>query len=64
MNGQRFHPTSMVLGLVFFGLGIAFLLDQLEVISLDAYYVLPILLVGLGLAVVAGALTSRTSSEA
>lgn len=61
MNGTRFHPGAIIYGIVFIVLGTLFLLDDRDVLDLDATVVIPILLIGLGLGVVAGA-WQRTGS--
>ena len=61
MNARTINPTTTILGLVFVVLGGAFLLDQADVIALDMSYVLPALLIGLGLAVLVGAIAPRRS---
>lgn len=42
--------TSLVAGVVFVALGLAFLLDVLDTIDLAARWVPPVLLIGLGIA--------------
>ena len=48
--------TSLVAGLLFLALGAAYLLDAVTGISIDARWVLPVLLIGLGLAGLAASL--------
>ena len=62
MIGREFHVTSAVIGLVFMVLGVLFLLDQLDVIALEARYVVPAFIVGLGLAIMAGSFVRRSAS--
>jgi hypothetical protein len=51
---ERFSPGSAIVGLVFIALGTLFLLDEYDVVRLRPALVLPILLVGLGLGLLAG----------
>jgi hypothetical protein len=48
--------TSLIAGLVFLFVGIAYLLDAADVMQVDAKWVVPLGLIGLGLAGVAGSL--------
>ena len=50
------NPGALVAGLLFIVLGLLFLLDRLSGINLDARWVWPVLLIGLG---VAGLVRSR-----
>lgn len=61
MSGGRDGLDRGALGAgVFFVLaGVLFLLDQLDVLTLRASYLWPVLLIGLGVAVLAGAWTRR-----
>ena len=59
MSEQTFHPTAAFIGLIFIVLGVVFLLDQLDVIALQARYIVPAMVIGLGLAIMAGSLTRR-----
>lgn len=52
---SRVDLSSVVMGLLFIGLGTAFLLDRLEVVTLDFAVVWPVVLIGLGLSVLMGA---------
>jgi hypothetical protein len=61
MTGRTFHPGSVVWGLIFILLGLLFLLDQLDVIDLRAAYILPIVLIVIGVAVLIGGGTARRS---
>jgi hypothetical protein len=54
MSDERFSMSAVVFGLVFLVLGGLFMLDALEVIDLDPVYILPALLIGLGIGVIAG----------
>ena len=51
---------SIVAGLVFITLGVLFLFDRLGTIELSAEYVWALLLIGLGLALIAGGRRRRT----
>ena len=42
------NRSSIVLGLLFMGLGVAFLLDRVGNFDLDGRWVWPVLLIGLG----------------
>lgn len=48
------NRTALVWGLFFIAAGIAFLLDRLDVWTLRARYVLPVLLIVLGTAILLG----------
>lgn len=48
------HLGSVVAGLVFVALGVIFLLDAVGTLDLAARHVWPMLLIGLGMAVLAG----------
>jgi hypothetical protein len=50
------NPAPIVLGLLFIGLGVAFLLDRVGNFDLDGRWIWPILLIGLG---IAGVVRSR-----
>jgi hypothetical protein len=52
------NRTALVAGLLFVALGVAFLLDALDVVSLRGAYVWPVALIVIGLAVLWGGLTS------
>jgi hypothetical protein len=49
--------TSLIAGLVFVAIGVAYLLNAMDVVEVDAKWVVPLALVGLGLAGLAGSLT-------
>jgi hypothetical protein len=49
------HRGSMIAGIFFIIMGVVFLLDQLGVIDLRPGLVWPLLLIGFGVAVLAGA---------
>ena len=57
MNGRRRRST--VWGLIFVALGVLFLLDQLDVIDLRAAYVLPTVLIVIGVAVLVAGMGAR-----
>jgi membrane protein DedA with SNARE-associated domain len=59
MNGRTFHTGSVVWGLIFIVLGVLFLLDQLDVIDLRAVYILPVVLIVIGAAVLLSGAASR-----
>jgi hypothetical protein len=50
---RRLHPASFGAGAFFVLAGVVFLLEQLAIIELGAGVLFPLLLIGLGLAVVA-----------
>jgi len=62
MNDQPINRGSVVGGVFFILVGAAFLLQELEVWDLKAVYVLPVLLIALGVAVLLGGTTRRESS--
>lgn len=54
METTRFDTGALVAGLLFIALGVMFLADRLDFWTFRAVYVWPLLLIGLGLAVLAG----------
>jgi len=54
MADRETNRSALVLGLFFIVAGVAFLLDRLDVWNLQARYLLPILLIVLGIAVLIG----------
>lgn len=54
METTTYSRGAIVSGLVFIVLGVLFLLDHLDVWNFRPAYILPILLMGLGLAVLLG----------
>jgi hypothetical protein len=58
-HGRLPHPASFGAGAFFTLAGIAFLLEQFDVLRIDAGVLLPLLLIGLGLAVVAEEAVAR-----
>ena len=59
MSGMRLDATGMVAGLVFIALGGAFLLDHLDIWTVDMRYAWPVVLIGLGVVVLGRALFAR-----
>jgi hypothetical protein len=53
------NRSALVFGIFFIVAGVAFLLDRLEVWNLQARYLLPILLIVLGIAVLIGGRSPR-----
>ena len=56
MGTRSLDPTALVIGLLFIALGVGFLLDSMDVWELRAMVVVSLLVIGLGVAVVAGQL--------
>lgn len=54
MNDKPINRGSVVAGVFFILVGAAFLLDELGMWELRAIYVLPVLLIALGVAVILG----------
>ncbi|HXF71313.1 MAG TPA: DUF5668 domain-containing protein [Actinomycetota bacterium] len=54
MDERRVHAGALGLGLFYAAAGTLFLLDRLGVLDLRARYLLPLLLIGLGVAMLAG----------
>ena len=50
MNRRELNPSSIVAGLVFVGIGTAFLIARAGGLDIDPQWVWPVLLIGLGLA--------------
>ena len=59
MIHERLNPSGVVAGLLFIALGAVFLLDRLDVWNLRFEVVWPLVLVGVGVLVVLGALLRR-----
>jgi hypothetical protein len=57
MTFESVNRTSLIAGFVFIVLGVLFLLDQLDVLRLRAGYVLPVVVIVIGLVVLVGALS-------
>jgi hypothetical protein len=51
---NRVNLTALIVGGMFVAIGALFLLDEYDVVSVDGYFVLPVLIIGLGVAVIAG----------
>lgn len=60
MRVERLNITAVVMGLLFIAIGALFLLDEYDVITLDGYYILPLLVIGAGVAILLG---GRESGE-
>jgi hypothetical protein len=59
VNGRLLHPASFGAGAFFALAGMVSLLEQFEVLRIDAGVLWPLLLIGLGLAVVAEEAVAR-----
>lgn len=55
MSVAGFHRGSLIAGIFFMIMGVVFLLDRLDVIDLRPGLVWPLLLIGFGVGVLAGA---------
>ena len=55
--------SGMVMGVFFLVAGVAFLLDRLDVWSFRVRYLLPVLLIALGIAVLIGGRPPRTGER-
>ncbi len=51
--------TSLISGIVFIVLGVVFFLERLSVVDVSASFVIPVLLIGIGVGVVLGSRRSR-----
>jgi len=51
---RRFDRSALISGIVFIVLGVLFLLEQYDVLDVRASFVLPIVLVGIGVWLVTG----------
>ena len=60
MQRHELDPLSLVGGLLFAALGVLFLLDAADALTVQARWVWPILLIGLG---VGGLVSSRPRSD-
>ena len=58
LGSTGYSRTSLVAGVFFILAGVVFLLDELEVWGLQAAYIWPLLLIGLGVAVIFGGRSS------
>jgi len=60
VNEGSYNRGAVIWGLIFVVLGVLFLLDQLEVINLKAAYILPVVLIVIGVTfLISGAATRR-----
>jgi hypothetical protein len=57
MTGSRLDVTALVVGFMFIVIGTLFLMDEYDVLELDAIFVLPVLVIGLGIAIILGGRT-------
>ncbi len=60
MNDKPINRGSIIAGIFFILVGAAFLLQELDVWTLRAVYVLPALLIAIGVAVILGGSTRET----
>jgi len=60
MIRERLDTGGVIAGLIFIALGVAFLLDRLDVWDLRFEVIWPAVLVGVGVLIVLGALPRRT----
>jgi hypothetical protein len=56
VSRHNVDPTSLVAGLVFVVIGIAYVLDAADVLTVQAKWVVPLALIGLGVAGLAGSI--------
>ena len=63
MADRETNRSALVFGVFFIVAGVAFLLDRLEVWDLQARYLLPILLIVLGIAVLIGGRSPRSGQR-
>lgn len=63
MNTQGPDTGGIVAGVLFVLVGVVFLLDELDVWTIRLTYVLPLVLIGVGLALLLGWLVSATSAR-
>lgn len=63
MAERETNRSALVFGIFFIVAGVAFLLDRLEVWDLQARYLLPILLIVLGIAVLIGGRSPRSGQR-
>ncbi len=59
MDERRTNRAALVSGIVFIVIGVAFLLERLEVWDFEFRYVAPLLLIALGVAVLLGGRSTR-----
>jgi len=63
MNDRAFDVGHFIMGLVFIGIGVAFLLDRLDVWSPRLDVLLPAGVIAIGIAVLLGALMNRARTQ-
>ena len=61
MHRHDLDPISLIAGLVFLGLGLAFLIDLTTGVNVDVRYVWPVLLIAAG---ISGLLATRSRAAA
>lgn len=61
MNAANINITTLIAGVLFMALGGLFLLDAAGVFSIHPFVVGPLVLIGLGLAIITGSLTGKTA---
>ncbi|HBY45528.1 MAG TPA: hypothetical protein DEU95_06065 [Chloroflexi bacterium] len=54
MGDKTLNITAVVLGLLFVVIGVLFLLNEYDLIKVDGYYILPLLVIGVGVAILLG----------
>jgi hypothetical protein len=54
MDRSQFNITALIVGVMFVIVGSLFLLDEYDVLDLDAVFVLPVLVIGIGIAIILG----------
>ena len=64
MRKHAFDPASFILGLVLTGVAVAYLVAEAQDRSVDGAWVLPLTLIGLGVAAVAAGLTRALRRDA
>lgn len=61
MNAANVNITTLIAGMLFMALGGMFLLDAAGVWSVHPFVIGPLVLIGLGMAIIAGSLTGKTA---
>jgi hypothetical protein len=61
VNTANINVTTLVAGLLFMALGTMFLLDAADVLSVHPFVIGPLVMIGLGLAIIFGSLADRTA---
>ena len=56
MGDKTLNITAVVLGLLFVVIGVLFLLNEYDLIKVDGYYILPLLVIGVGVAILLDAM--------